>query len=318
MEISLQGLSNIKGVRGAVYHLGEARRRTGFALRGAYNFARLRLERNGARPSVTAVVVGRNDDYMSDFRERLHATIEWNMRHLIDEVIFIEWNPPADRELLAPALAARFPRLRAYVVPPEIHDAVCHNPHVNLLEFHAKNVGVRRAATPWIVTTNADAVFGLDVVQRLRRASLSSDVVWTAERIDIPWPEGRRREIAVLDCLRYKRVIPYSQLGTGEFALASRELWHAVRGYDESMSKHRMGCDHRGIAQMLAHGAKVNRAGSVLHLEHPTSCTETRVLQPDHGEWAQLEGLPYCNGDDWGLGDYREVQLAERVWRLEK
>jgi hypothetical protein len=32
---------------------------------------------------------------------------------------------------------------------------------------------------------------------------------------------------------------------------------------------------------------------------------------------ATVEGVPYENGADWGLADRREVQLAERIWRLE-
>jgi hypothetical protein len=66
---------------------------------------------------------------------------------------------------------------------------------------------------------------------------------------------------------------------------------------------------------MLAHGAAINKVGTVLHLSHPTSCSEG--VQPHHGEMATIDGLPYHNNDDWGLGNYREVQLAERVWRLE-
>jgi hypothetical protein len=69
------------------------------------------------------------------------------------------------------------------------------------------------------------------------------------------------------------------------------------------------------MAQMVALGARINKAGTVLHLRHPTSCVEG--VRPHHGEEANYEGVPYHNGDDWGLRGAREVQLAERVWRLE-
>jgi len=93
------GLRDIKGFRGALYRLDQFRARTGFAADVMAEFLRLQSHRNGARPSITAVVVGRNDDYMSDFAHRLRATIAWNTKYLADEVIFIEWNPPADRDL---------------------------------------------------------------------------------------------------------------------------------------------------------------------------------------------------------------------------
>jgi len=311
----VRNLRGIPGLRGTTYRISQAQKRIAFALRGATNYARLRLERNGSRPQVAAVVVGRNDDYMSDFRERLYATIEWNIRYLVGEVVFVEWNPPPDRELLAHELTKRFDCLRTYVVPPEVHQRICENQNVKLLEYHAKNVGVRRAESPWIMVTNADAAVGLDTVNTLMSATLDPQVVWTAERVDISWREDQQDEIGLLGSLRYRRVIPYNHLGTGEFCLAAKELWHEIRGYDELMVKHRIGCDVRGTAQMLAHGATIKKTGTVLHLAHPTSCTEN--IQPHHGEMATVEGVPYHNGEEWGLGNCREVQLAERVWRLE-
>lgn len=311
----LDRLKEIRGIRGVVYRLGEARRRTAFAARAAAGFVRLRAERNGgARPSVTAVVVGRNDDYMPDFKQRLEATISWNTRYLADEVIFVEWNPPPERGLLSESLAKRFPTLRAYVVAPEIHHSISENARVPLLEFHAKNVGIRRATTDWIVATNADAVFALDTVRTILRTPLAEDVVWTTQRVDIPWREGRDKEMSLLDTLRYRRVIPYDPLGTGEFAFASRNLWHRARGYDEALSRHRIGVDPRGVAQMLEHGARTQNAGTVLHLAHPTSCSEG--VRPHHGEWATLEGLPYENRESWGLADRVETEIAERVWLI--
>ncbi|MGB9182149.1 MAG: hypothetical protein WCB68_23170 [Pyrinomonadaceae bacterium] len=317
MSNILSKVRNVKGIRGVVYRAGQLQQRSAFALRGVTEYLRLRSERNGHRPQIAAVIVGRNDDYMSDFMQRLRLTIAWNAHHLASEVIFVEWNPPPERELLSPALALEFPTLRAYVVPPEIHDAICENRNIKLLEYHAKNVGLRRAASPFIITTNADAAFAFDSIRTILQTPLSDDLVLTTERIDIPWREGREREINLFDCLRYRRLSPYYPSGTGEFHFASRALWHRARGYDESMVRHRIGCDTRGIAQMIKLGAHVQKAGMVFHLSHPSSCIEG--LQPHHGEWANAdENLPYRNGDDWGLGDCREIEIAERVWRLEK
>jgi hypothetical protein len=305
---------DIKGIRGALYRAGQLRTRAAFVADGITGFLRRSLHRNDSRPSITAVVVGRNDDYMADFRERLYATIEWNARYLIDEVIFVEWNPLPDRELLAYGLTEKFKMLRAYVVPAEVHQAINRNPHLQLLEYHAKNVGIRRATTPWILTTNADAALGMNTINRILNTDLDPNVVWTAERIDIRWDENQQHHIGLIGSLRYDRFIPYDRLGTGEFALTSRQLWERTRGYDESLVKHKIGCDVRGIAQLVAHGADINKAGTVLHLKHPTSCVEG--IRPFHGEMATVEGVPYQNDDNWGLGNSREEQLAERVWRL--
>ena len=314
MAFTLTNLKNVKGVRGVIYRVGQLQTRTAFATRNAANFRALRAEQNGQRPAITAVVVGRNDDYMSDFANRLRATIAWNIKYLVSEVIFVEWNPPADRELLSIDLTKRFNCLRAYVVSREIHERVSENSRVPLLEFHAKNVGIRRANSEWVVATNADAAFGPDTVRKILETKLTDDLVWSAQRIDIHWREGRETGLALKDCLRYRRKIPYHPLGTGEFAFASKRLWERAGGYDESLVRHRIGVDKRGIAQLVAHGARTERAGIVFHLAHPTSCTE--AVQAHHGEWATLEGVPYENPRNWGLLDHEESEIAERVWLL--
>ena len=286
-----------------------------YAARAINYFGKLRMQSNGRRPSIGLVVVGRNDDYTPDFAERLRATIEWHILHLASEVVFVEWNPPADRDLLSLELAKKFSCLRAYVVPAEIHQAIASNARVPLLEFHAKNVGLRRARSEWLITTNADAVFGMDTIHSILHAPLSENVAWTAQRIEVPCRQGQAR-VALLDFLSYQRINPYSQFGTGEFHLASQRLWQQVRGYDETLTGHRWLCDTRGIAQMLAHGAEVNRAGVVLHYAHPTSSSAGPL--PHHGDAASLDGLPYLNADNWGLSDCREAEVTERVWRLER
>lgn len=309
-------ITDVPGIRGAIYRSTQAYARIGYAARAIHFAARVRDLKDENRPAIAEVVVGRNDDYMPDFAERLHATIEWNIKHLVSEVVFVEWNPPQDRELLSIGLAKRFDCLKAYIVPSNIHEKYCDNMNIPLMEFHAKNVGIRRAKSPWIVATNADAAFGLDIVHAIRNTTLSADEIWTAQRIDIPWQIMRSKPIGVVDLLRYKRMIPYKSLGTGEFVLASRELWHKARGYDESLTRHRIDCDMIGTAQMIAMGGKTKRAGVVLHMAHPTSCTEGGV-RPHHGEYAGFDNVPYRNGDDWGLGDCQEIPIAERVWMLE-
>src|SRR5258708_2038227 len=148
----LEKLRNVKGIRGALYRLGQVQARTAFTAGAVADFLRLRRHHKNLRPSLHAVVVGRNHVYLSNFALRFEATIAWNIKYLATEVVFVEWNPPADRELLSIRLAQLFTSLRAYVVHREIHQAICENPRIQLLEYHAKNVGIRRANTDWIVT----------------------------------------------------------------------------------------------------------------------------------------------------------------------
>lgn len=287
-----------------------------YAVRGATAYSQLLLGQKPESPSVSLVLVGRNDDYMPDFAERVRIAIEWNLRHLVEEVIFVEWNPPEGRPWLSIDLARAFPSLRAYAIPASIHAEISRNPSLPLMEYHAKNVGIRRARTEWVIAGNADVAVAPDAILAVRRGRIEEGVVFTAERMDIEWEEGRREGVGYWDCLRYKRRIEWTRYGTGDFLMAPRKAWEAARGYDESLVRHRIGCDRRGAAQMEAHGQRLERLGKILHMAHPTSCTEG--VRPHHGEEATIEGVPYRNGESWGLADCREVAVAERVWRLER
>ena len=94
------------------------------------------------KPTVCAVFAGRNDDFVPDNEARIRAVIEWNSKVLSDEVIFVEWNPLADRPLLSLALTRDYPNVRCYVVPRELHDTVSTNPRMPVMEYFAKNVGM--------------------------------------------------------------------------------------------------------------------------------------------------------------------------------
>ena len=48
---------DVKGIRGALYRAGQLPARTSFAADALANFLRLRIHRNGSRPSIAAVVV---------------------------------------------------------------------------------------------------------------------------------------------------------------------------------------------------------------------------------------------------------------------
>jgi len=166
------------------------------------------------------------------------------------------------------------------------------------------------------VLLNSDVAVAPDAILAIRQGRIKDGEAFTAERMDIEWGEGRGERIGWRDCLRFKRRIEWTTYGTGDFLMASRKAWEVARGYDESLARHRIGCDRRGAAQLEAHGLTLRRLGQILHMAHPTSCTEG--VRPHHGELASIEGVPYRNGEGWGLGDCREVEVAERVWRLER
>jgi len=266
---------------------------------------------------ITVVMVGRNDDYMPNFNKRLLITLKWNLR-LAKEAIFVEWNPPKNRPLLAHNLTKQFTTLRAYIVSPELHARVCRNSNLSMMEYFGKNVGIRRSHTDWVCVTNCDIMLGPDVLSWLASNDLSENTIYRAQRIDADWRGEQSVLWFLLNPKRYTKLYPvreYCLAGSGDFVLSSRRLWFMARGYDESLLEHRIHCDSRGIMQLVALGGRVQLIGSAFHLNHPTSCSYG--VQLHHGLPASItEGIPYLNADTWGLSDCQEILIGDRIWML--
>jgi hypothetical protein len=275
--------------------------------------------------TVCMVLAGRNDDYVPDNQNRLIETIAWNCKVLCDEVIFVEWNSPDGRPFLSLELAQRFTNLRAYVVEPVIHVAINENPRIPFMEYFAKNVGIRRAKSNYICCTNTDTPWDTDI--KVFRRLLHPSLVFRTRRQDFEW-DGSPLTIAALRDHRTWRVPYWSKLeekafyktqdplyASGDFILAHRDLWSRATGYDESVRDRNFNCDGRGLQQLLKIGGKLVHRGTSYHMYHKNSSVvfggDARGAAFD---WRK--GLPYKNPVNWGLRDYVENKIAERVWVL--
>lgn len=268
-------------------------------------------------PSIALVVVGRNDNYGGDFRGRLNTTLEWNLTYPFTEAIYIEWNPISDKPSDAPWLVEKFKNLRVYIVSPDRHRKCCSNPSMPMMEYFAKNVGIRRATSSWVCLVNADVLIGPDVFERFGR--LRGDRVYGTHSVNIRW-NGSPIKASELN-ERGTRIGEFSATPdlfsvVGNFVLAPRELWHRARGYDESLTDRRVVCDAHGVSQLYNLGAKPRVLGRHYHLDHPESC-QNAILDHQGKYFDPWEGIPYRNGDDWGQADARERLIGERTYYLD-
>ena len=269
------------------------------------------------KQGVSAVLCGRNDNYTPDFKERIDTCLDWAFANGLAEVIWVEWNPPEGVPLFAEDLTRRFPRLKAYVVSKRFHQEINENPAFGLMEYHAKNVGIRRASTDWICCTNADIIWGPDVFPWF--SMLRKNVVYQTQRVDFRW-SGEPVTPALLSeggrqLKRYRTdYIPIE--GPGDFTLAHRMHWFKATGYDEALRKQKRWCDDRGIHQLLAVGGRLARVGTIYHMDHANSSHHSTGAH--HGiEFNPEAGLPYRNGADWGLAGASQRSIGERIWMLE-
>lgn len=146
------------------------------------------------KPYISFIVTGRNDDYGHRFLYRIQRFTD-NLVYLCEkcelpaELIFVEWNPPKDKERLYQALKVKkerkFIKIRFMEVSKEIHDKVKTSDRMPLLEFPGKNAGIRRAKGEFIVITNPDIIFSEKMIKFFSKKQLKKDIFYRADRCDL-------------------------------------------------------------------------------------------------------------------------------------
>jgi hypothetical protein len=269
---------------------------------------------------LSIVVAGRNDDYGGGFRERLLRASTHNSRQLTaagipHEFVFVEWNPLPDRPLLSADYTRLVPHSRAYVVGPDIHHAYSQNPHMEFHEMPAKNAGIRRARGGRILVTNADILFGEQVVARLAEP-LDPRTLYRAHRVDVSpaldW-EAMRNPSNQLPSGEGRCSPPYYLGAGGDFMLASRELWSATTGFNETVRFTTRAKDWQFCLNVVANGFGIRFIGDVYHLDHGEGFRNTPAARRNGatahfgGLWDCEFGIPLRNPREWGLADCRDM-----------
>jgi len=146
-------------------------------------------------PLYSVVVTSRNDGHGGNIMKRMrlftNGLLQQSRRHKVPmELIFVEWNPPADRPLLKEVLPAPGKddcmSIRYILVPERIQKGYKLEKEVPLFQMIAKNVGIRRAKANWILCTNIDLLFSDNLFQRMARQELVEGHFYRANRCDVP------------------------------------------------------------------------------------------------------------------------------------
>jgi hypothetical protein len=147
---------------------------------------------------LSIVITGRNDNYGGDFNRRLQNTIHclfhWlNHYKISSEIVFVNYNPlkdeaPIDEMITIPA-ATDLVNVREVTVTAEAHEkilakyaTVCKP--VPVMEFIAKNIGIRRAKGEFVLATNADVIFDPEVFRYLAENEWQKGFFYRATRVD--------------------------------------------------------------------------------------------------------------------------------------
>lgn len=270
---------------------------------------------------VSMIVVGRNDNYGGDFTDRLKATIDWNYSHLPNcELIYIEWNQIADRPSDTPWISERYPNSKCFIVPNEIHNDIAANPKMPMMEYFAKNLGIKEASNDWIAMINADVFLAPEVFSNLKK--LNKRYVYGTHYKNLIWHGETINEALISDPKRIKNEFATGRLEAvvGNFVMTHKDNWLKATGYDESLNDIRLGVDRNGLKQLFYQGVQPMVIGTHYHLDHNESTINSRN-NPTHGNAYRIDkslNIPYKNPDNWGLQHYAKQEIAKNIWQLQK
>ncbi|MGE0636394.1 MAG: hypothetical protein AB7G44_02845 [Bacteroidia bacterium] len=153
-------------------------------------------------PYLSIVATTRNDNHGGDLIHRTKCFVEGiyhqsQKYNLPLELIIIEWNPPQDKPLLKDVLP-KPPEgssiiIRYIIVPEYIHNSYSFSTRMPLFQMTAKNVGIRRVLSPFVLCTNIDLIFSDELFAFLAKQNLNENTFYRANRFDV------RKEILTVE-----------------------------------------------------------------------------------------------------------------------
>lgn len=267
--------------------------------------------------SISLVIVGRNDNYGGDFSLRLQTTLDWNLKWLPNvELIYIEWNQIKNKASDCKWISDKYPNSKCFIVPSEIHAKIAANPEkMPVMEYFAKNLGIRKASNDWILLMAADCFVGQDVAKQLKK--LNPDIIYGTHYNSIKWDNKPISEYHIHNKKLISFAFPADKTMSsvvGNFVLTHKKNWLKATGYDETLTNVRAGVDSNGLKQLLYLGLKPMVIGHHYHLDHPESIIHGQ--NSTHGKH-NFNNIPYKNSENWGLINYPLKQIDERIWELQ-
>jgi hypothetical protein len=255
--------------------------------------------RSVAGPHLSLVVALRNEQYGGDLFGRMRSflgNVAWlsSRQRVRPEVILVEWCPLASEPPLAEILGESSSRgslpVRIIRVPWEAAASRFDQADEMILwTFTAKNVGVRRARSAFILATNADVLFTPALFRAIAKGALDKRTFYRTSRYDVegvPLDASPRAQLA-----RCKQSVVRVNLLGGSIRFdrptEGRALDRAVRSY-VSQQRAEQPTSPESRARRPTDWIHTNAAGDFF-LAHRSIWDELHGY-PEFGSAGQLDG----------------------------
>jgi len=276
------------------------------------------------RGIISVVIPCANDNYGLFLEERAILALD-SMISNDYNVILIDWGSPNGVPLLEdirPFLRSTG-LIKSIIVPIEFTQKVApiSSGNQSCCEVLARNIGIRRSTTDWILSTNIDIILG-----GIETEKLDSNTLYTARKYNVPeiihliqlhnMPHEMRYQMLLnnkdkLEQMKYMiDVDPMDKasliVGCGDFQLAHKTIWDQVRGFEETLTKRSFADTNLQLKVLHSKGHKISvlEEQILFHLDHKSNIHSMNkhgaVLHNDKAKATQLLTKTE-NSDTWGF-----------------
>lgn len=152
----------------------------------------------------SAIFVGRNDNYGGDFKSRLQNCVsnlsgQLNRFKIPSEIIFVNYNylpEPSILDFIEWPKSTALVDIRIINVPNDIHQEFVKSNNVKdvpVIEYFAKNIGIRRANGKFLLCMNPDILISDKIIEFISKRKLRDNIFYRANRIDYVDQNGRKK-----------------------------------------------------------------------------------------------------------------------------
>lgn len=135
-------------------------------------------------------MTSRNDNYGGNLLPRMKNSLDSLKTSFSTddvEIILVDWNPPDNEPSFKESLILEKSELdvRVIQVSNEIHQTIENSDKLPIFEYLAKNVGIRRAKGKFVLSTNPDIVFSVELTNYLKTMDLRNECFYRIDRYDL-------------------------------------------------------------------------------------------------------------------------------------
>jgi hypothetical protein len=264
---------------------------------------------------ISAVITSRNDNYGGHLSHRARICLT-NFIERYDEVIYVDWNSKTNSliEDIKLSLPQKNKLKHVLVTPYDVKQLNEIYESIDIVEVVGRNIGIRLSECDFIVSTNIDII-----ADKPDLKSLDKDTLYTVPRRDVQVSEflNVNNDIEfgnslILNQNNYpekpdanrKEDIgdPWSLvICCGDYQVAHRDLWHKMRGFEESMI-YRNFADTNLMKKGSIYGKISKLKLPIFHLNHSGHGDGTGGVTISNDKSKYVQNFTHTeNSEDWGF-----------------